>query len=358
MKIHPELSQRIDFIRFPLIVGVVFIHANVIAVNFADGSSGINQMGKLPTFVRDYFSNVLFRVAVPLFFIISGYLFFITYRNTWSGYVSKIRSRIKTLLIPILFWNILTLCIMALAQSIPATSVLFSGDKSPISSYSVFDYFNAIFGLNQLPVAGQFWFIRDLFVMVLFTPLIYVMIRWIPFIVIPGLLACWYFYFWPLPFPTIPAVTFFVIGGYLGLKEFNFCSLDRYGKFLLPVYICISLVDLLTKGEAYNNLIHNAGLLTGLTVAFFTVRYMQRIGPLNRLVVWATPASFFVFAFHEPFQLILRKTLYRILHPETEISVLLLYFGIPILVLAIGLSLYFILMKLSPRGVKIIAGGR
>lgn len=358
MKIHEELRERIDFIRFPLIVGVVFIHANIISVNFAGSSAGISEMSFVSTLITDYLSNVLFRLAVPMFFITSGYLFFYTYQHSWLGYTDKVRSRIKTLLIPLFFWNILWLCAIALAEIIPFTVVFFSGNNTFIVNYKVFDYLNAIFGLDQLPIAGQFWFIRDLFIMVLFAPIIYILVRWIPYIVLPALIFCWYMYIWPITIPTIPAVTFFVLGAFLGVKKFDFCLLDKFGKYLLPLYLILSVIDVLTKGEAYNNIIHNAGLLVGINIVFYTAKYMKRWPLLNKTVVWATPATFFVFAFHEPFQLIVRKILYKVLNPSTDLSILILYFAIPILVIAIGLGLYVLLKRFTPGLVKVIAGGR
>lgn len=93
-----------DWLRFPLIVGVVFIHCfgkpfDYGAINFMD----LTSMDCYNLF-RVSISHVASHVCVPLFFIISGYLFF---KNMWSGsvYLTKIKRRARTLLVPFLIWN-------------------------------------------------------------------------------------------------------------------------------------------------------------------------------------------------------------------------------------------------------------
>lgn len=70
-------SQIIDFLRFPLIVGVVFIHGALTTPNTELG----NDVYIFPIFYycSQFMSNILGRLAVPLFFLISGFLFFLTF---------------------------------------------------------------------------------------------------------------------------------------------------------------------------------------------------------------------------------------------------------------------------------------
>ena len=68
---HSDLqSDTIHFLRFPLIVGVVFIHAHL-------SSDFVNiTASDYPVFyvVNEFVSNILVRVSVPLFFFFSGFL--------------------------------------------------------------------------------------------------------------------------------------------------------------------------------------------------------------------------------------------------------------------------------------------
>ena len=122
-KISSLTSSTISALRFPLTVGVVFIHFNVLSDNLAVRGTGNAE--HFPTWLVcmfNLFSEVLPRIAVPLFFIISGYLFF---RSGFMirTYTDKLRRRVRTLLVPYILWNLLYL-IRTAFRDIPAFSGL------------------------------------------------------------------------------------------------------------------------------------------------------------------------------------------------------------------------------------------
>lgn len=69
-------SKTITFLRFPMMVGVVLIHAHIYEVFV----NGINLLGGGNLLyikqLRILFQEVFASVAVPLFFFFSGFLFF------------------------------------------------------------------------------------------------------------------------------------------------------------------------------------------------------------------------------------------------------------------------------------------
>lgn len=69
------LSETINFLRFPLIVGVVFIHTILTGVNI--GQSVLVKQGDFPLhdILQHLISNEFASIAVPLFYFISGFLF-------------------------------------------------------------------------------------------------------------------------------------------------------------------------------------------------------------------------------------------------------------------------------------------
>ncbi|MGD9772520.1 MAG: acyltransferase family protein, partial [Parabacteroides sp.] len=142
---HSDLqSDTIHFLRFPLIVGVVFIHAHL-------SSDFVNiTASDYPVFyvVNEFVSNILVRVSVPLFFFFSGFLFY--YKTDFNGitYAKKVKSRIQSLLIPYLIWNIFLLALYYFVQKIPDINALFSGEKERIADFSVVDYLHA-FGIGS-----------------------------------------------------------------------------------------------------------------------------------------------------------------------------------------------------------------
>lgn len=69
------LSKTITFLRFPLIIAVVFIHTGLDRVNI--GGKILVSKGQFPLhdMLNQLVSQELARIAVPLFFFMSGFLF-------------------------------------------------------------------------------------------------------------------------------------------------------------------------------------------------------------------------------------------------------------------------------------------
>lgn len=112
MERYTDLQFNVfDWLRFPLITGVVFIHCfgkpfDYGAIDFAH-LSGMDFYNLF----RVSISQVLTHVCVPAFYLISGYLFFIGLEEwTWNAYLNKLKKRSKSLLVPFLIWN--TLCVL------------------------------------------------------------------------------------------------------------------------------------------------------------------------------------------------------------------------------------------------------
>ena len=101
MKQFEVLSQ----LRFPLIVLVTFAHSyGAVSEDYSLLTSGWNSYEVLKLLV----SQTLVKVVVPVFFITSGYLFFVNVER-WDVqvYKEKLLRRAKTLLWPYLLWNLL-----------------------------------------------------------------------------------------------------------------------------------------------------------------------------------------------------------------------------------------------------------
>lgn len=95
------ISKTFALLRFPLMVGVVMIHCDI--------SDQLNPESQTQ-WAKDvmyFFSNVIGRFSVPMFFLISGYLFFRSGVLDKRVYISKLRSRLHTLLLPYLLWNLI-----------------------------------------------------------------------------------------------------------------------------------------------------------------------------------------------------------------------------------------------------------
>ena len=109
--------QVISFLRFPLIVAVVFIHSNSGNVVFNGLLATTNINFFVYEEVRYYISEIVARIAVPTFYFISGFLFWEKTDCFNIGvYMKKLKKRCRSLLIPYLFWNLVAILLFYLAQ--------------------------------------------------------------------------------------------------------------------------------------------------------------------------------------------------------------------------------------------------
>lgn len=174
MKIDKKTSDVIMLSRFPLAVLVVFIHS----VGDINGSY---------YHLRDFISHSLLSFVVPAFFIMSGYLFFMNVedRTISKWYRDKIKKRAKTLLLPYVIWNLITLMLDFLKYVKHSICWINYGDTSlwGVINKSFFDY---------MPIDLPLWYIRDLIIMVVFSPALYYLLKRVTylFVVVIGI---WYF---------------------------------------------------------------------------------------------------------------------------------------------------------------------
>ena len=251
------LSKTISYLRFPLTIGVVFIHFNL--------SNGLGIRGVLyglnnPEWyycIIHLVSDVLSRIGVPLFFLISGFLFF--YRKGFDGniYKQKLKTRAKTLLVPFLLWNVIAI-IWYLKCFIPGLSSFYRPVEIQISFTRILSTFFCNTGNNGIiitaassgpalgvyPIDVPLWYVRDLMVMIILTPILYFLIdkvkQW--FIVIIGLL--WFTSTIYLPKDNliylylemfITAAFFFSWGAFYSINKKNFVLCFRGNQILLAL---------------------------------------------------------------------------------------------------------------------------
>ncbi len=361
------LSKTIDFLRFPLIVGVVFIHTDFSHIVLA----GAKQFSlvNFPIFTRVFFlfSKIIFEVCVPLFFFISGFLFF--YRTEGFSaqiYLKKLKNRVRSLLIPYIFWNLVVLLFLFIAQTFLRGSLV-SGVNKPIVSYSVLDWIWSFWDTSKvnphlektLPVNSPFWFIRDLMVLVVFSPVVYLMVKKLGVYALAFLGLIWlyapYFY---LPGLSTVSLFFFATGAYFSIYKKDFILLL---KPLLPwdagIFILLIAAEFYFFGKSWWSYLYCANVLAGMVfVIALSAHFIQkgRWRPNSFLA----DGSFFIFAYHRLPLVFVIKFLFHLIRPQSEAALLFLYIACPTVVIVLGLLGYRLLKDMLPRFTAIICGGR
>ena len=358
MALDRKTSERLSILRFPLIVGVVFIHAYSPEVTLGSGVFGVTASGPVSNFIRDFISQGVARIAVPLFFLLSGYFFFLDNIWTFDRNRKKIITRARTLLVPFLFWNILTLSFFFISQKVPALHFYFPERNVPIESFSVFQFCDAIFGIYNPPVSYQFWFIRDLIMLVILTPALYFFLDGIPTISLCGILLMWITDCVPYSMPSPTAITFFYCGAYLAKQNINPFFLDNYSKWLLMLYPIIQVIDACSKGWKYNDYLHNGTIILGMTAVLAVSRILVENEKMKKKLLLLSGCSFFVFAIHEPLLMICRRAVYHALEPHSDTLIIVLYFLIPFLVIRFAMAIHAVVHEKFPKLLSFSTGGR
>lgn len=168
------LSNTISFIKFPLAVLVITLHTDLSTKLYESiGYKDLQTLEPVYMQISWLLSRYLAYAAVPIFFIISGFLLFYNVRHYNKNiYISKIRKRVKSLLVPYVLWNLIYL------------TVLYLGGQKSFLFLEVPDLFNGKLSVLQVlllvfirPLDGPLWFVRNLFGMALLSPLLYWIIR-------------------------------------------------------------------------------------------------------------------------------------------------------------------------------------
>ena len=379
------LSKTISFLRFPLTVGVVFIHFNL--AKYGLSMHGVTYGLNTPDwyyYIISFFSEVLPRIGVPLFFLISGFLFF--YRKDFNStvYKQKLRTRAVTLLIPYFLWNIIAILIKV-SYKLPFLSSVFpNAHKIDIllSPERLFNTFFANFsneGIfvtpvieeeltdeinNPFPIDVPMWYVRDLMVMVILAPMIYWLIKksGIWFITVLGII--WYF-IKPLFFPNggypvlfFTAAFFFSFGAYFSINKTSFVDYMRKAKYTPLIYLLLAIADTFTKKTDYNIYFHEAGILAGVVSVVIVTSYLIERGIVKVNLTLAN-CSFFVFALHKLIMRDIGKVLFSVFHlTDNTSSMLFLYIVVPTITIILCIIIYLFLKRYLNNVCNLLTGGR
>jgi succinoglycan biosynthesis protein ExoH len=166
--IPADTSSRIELLRVTCIFFIVCVHIP----SPYDVGQGFHS--GFADFIYDFFNYGLFRAATPTLSVISGYLLFSSYQL--SHYPALVYKKFRTILLPAILW------------STGMTFLLFAAQRMGLIERHIFNladgnilaFADAIFGINHLPFNGPIYFLYDLFLCILASPLIYFLIRMAP----------------------------------------------------------------------------------------------------------------------------------------------------------------------------------
>lgn len=162
-----DKNRKIIQYSFMLAVLIVCLHCvHIIDPHFQNPSTGFG-------FAIHWFFSVLFyhitNLAVPSFFFLSAFLFFRNY--TPNKTYAKLKSRVKSLLVPYIIWNVVSVLWLVLVYSLPFAKQFMSSEAIILTPYNVLVDGIILSRYNLL------WFVGTLMLLHLLCPLFYKVYR-------------------------------------------------------------------------------------------------------------------------------------------------------------------------------------
>ena len=359
-------SEVIDAIRFPLITLIVFFHLLPPEETYHSPFVSYNL-------ISTFFSaHGISQLAVPAFFIISGYFFYHNIKE-WNTtvYFYKIRKRIFTLLIPYLLWNGIPILGIMLVR-------LLMGIKSGTSLSLIREFGDGIGWLRAfwdcgakslpLPFVVPLWYVRDLMVCSVFSPVIYFLIRRIKLLYV--LLLGFFFLTntWiDVTGFSAKAWVFFSIGAYLSINRINMvCMFRKYAFISIPLSIGLLIITTYFKPffEEAHPILNNCFLFAGVISLLGCFSYLVSIGLVHN-IPRLTNSVFFIYAFHVfPCPIIISVTAFfknltgKLIVETQVITYFIQLIAAPTAIIVTCYSIYYLMHRFTPRLLSILIGQR
>lgn len=159
------IRNKFTMLSFLCSVLVIYIHTFNLGTYQIDGNS--LGVGKAVYEIESYM-NAMIRFAVPMFFIISGLLFFRTFEM--KNLFSKWKSRGKSIVIPYIIWCTLYYVYYLILTNMPV--IKDKMNQEPVS-------FSFIEWLRWLTTDEYYtlWFLQNLIVFIALAPVIYGLLK-------------------------------------------------------------------------------------------------------------------------------------------------------------------------------------
>lgn len=343
-----RISTTIAWLRFPLIFLIIMLHCY--SVQRMEGEHEIFFKAVYP------FALWLGETGVPVFFFISGFLFFLSKKS----YTEKLRSRFHTLFIPYILWNLLLLILYVFAYAIGHPQDI---NGKNIVGYSFIDYLRLFWDRgsydngNFVPILCPLWYIRNLIIMSILSPLLYYLIRYVRelFLII---VAVWWM--------TTPhnafisqTILFFSLGAYFAILNKNpLETVDRNKGIFLTLFSVFAIGDILSHvyiGTPINLQIHRISLIFNIPAFLLLGDWCVRHGYTSKFL---PNAAFIVFCVHYPIVVIFRKFCIATYLNASDTVHILLYFACVVISTVLSLSIYLVLNRYFPKVNNILSGNR
>ncbi|HEU4375728.1 MAG TPA: acyltransferase [Telluria sp.] len=280
MQIDSEISTRISILRFVMIFGIVILHTPLYVPIDEVGPDAFDM-------IKAFFQSAVFRCTVPVLTLISGYLLF----NSTLPQRPKVLvwRKFKSLVIPFLIFNLPLVAATFALQSFSPLAISYQ-----LVPFNLGTWADAVLSLSAAPLNYPLYFLRDLFVLCLLSPIFAVMLRRAP---LPGLILVGLIFMlnldgW-LVIRTDMPVTFY-FGGLCAVRQVNLRRFDRHAPACLGLFLALSFAVVAFKVRNTTGLRLIAPMLVWPAASLLVgTRFGTWMAGMGKY-------SFFIFLMHAP----------------------------------------------------------
>lgn len=271
-----------------------------------------------------------------MFLLISGYLFFPSKEIVWGKdyYLSKLKRRIQSLLIPYLIWNLIAYLLYAIDNGFNIVDFL--------QSFWVIDLPGRV---GTSPIDGPLWYVRNLMILMLVSPFIYWIIK--HKVLVLFLLLLWYTGIPPFNKGIFIALTFFSLGGWLRYESYGVEKIHGYWFYFV---FAIALIALPFISKFFFPYVQRIMILTGM---LFLLSISRRIPKANNNIYkMLASATFFIYCCHDILLTFLKPI-------AIQVSIAWWSYLLLTIIDVVGcILLFFIVIEAFPKISKYLTGGR
>lgn len=342
--VSPQVSRLITIMRFPQIVLVILRHNAGMLLDTIYGCGRITAAGIFVTGLGGIFAYS----ALLLMFFLSGYLF-------WSreyAYRVMLKKKVKGLLLPYLIWNTAVFFFYlagAKAGLIQNLGIYLRAGDNPLL---VLVRIYTGWGAQGYPAAYPLWYMRDLMLLMLVSPLLAFCMKRIPVVSLTVLTALWAFV--STPFFSVEGMLLFCLGWYVVQWDRDWAFLHKLKTIVLVACYLISMgVEIVgfVNGRLW---MHKINVLLGSLVFLKVSSLLLSKKRVSGMLAGLSAFSFCIYLFHEPLLSVTRTAAIALSGSYT----VLLYLFVSALVILLCMMAGWLLQKLCPGLYRIFSGGR
>lgn len=328
-----DINNKIRIASFICTVFVLYRHS----INYLAFFHSYRGYG-LTGFVEDSISEFT-EIAVPVFFLISGFFFFKYDYYQKGSYTSMIKKKIKSLVIPFCLWNLIV-----------AAFLLFHDTDKLGNNFQEF-----IYNLITSNWNGPLWYVRDLIVIMFLCPLYYWIYKLDNKCLYSFVLILLYLRWWPIDTTILSTECqlFFMIGGVLRKNSYliNY-KLPSYILYPLFIFWCLNCFDIIAIHSIH---MHRITTVIGIIVFWRLLDFIKK--DIYNILYNLSAYSFFIYVMHFYLEKILKNIIASYFYGNNFIA-LLTYILVPILCIVITVYIAKLWMKTSEVSYRFATGGR